>query len=203
MALEWNPVWPGFIMSDKQDWMGAEHESNLFSRAIITDRIEWHEVLLYVDFSLICLQKLHDHIKALETAPLSTKDKRKTEEVLESPCALDYISSEESENEHQGNGPCPRKVVKFEWERKRLRNIKAALDAHHVSTMTTQQNRTAAVVTISDQMASSSPPKDGPRWAIRQTETNNSEEWKTNHYIVYTFRKTLAVLQKQCVASLV
>ena len=44
------------------------------------------------------------------------------------------MSSEDSEGETTAttNGPKPRKIKKLEWERSRLRNIKAKLDEDHL-----------------------------------------------------------------------
>ena len=35
--------------SNKQNWMNAEHESNLFSEVMIADRTRQHEVLLQIN----------------------------------------------------------------------------------------------------------------------------------------------------------
>ena len=46
----WSPIRsrPVIITSEKQIRMSAEHESNLFSRVMITYRIELHSVLLQI-----------------------------------------------------------------------------------------------------------------------------------------------------------
>ena len=42
---EWSPIRAVIITSDKQNWISAEREFNLFSRVMITYRIGQHEVL--------------------------------------------------------------------------------------------------------------------------------------------------------------
>ena len=53
----------------------------------------------------------------MKDAPLTPSNKLKAEEVFQSPDALDYISTEESDNDGenvpQTNGPRPRKIKKL------------------------------------------------------------------------------------------
>ena len=70
-------------------------------------------------------------------------DKEKAGEILFSPSALDYMSSEESDGERVGNGAKPRKRIRLSWERTKLRNLKAMLDTEYSKTLTGRQKLTA------------------------------------------------------------
>ena len=61
---------------------------------------------------------------------LSEMDKAKAREILSSPEALKYMSSEDSEDDmdRTANGPIPRKVRRLPWERSMLKNIKGRLN---------------------------------------------------------------------------
>ena len=50
---KWSPIRSVIITSEKQNWMSAERESNLFPRVMITDRIGRHEVLLQIYYKNI------------------------------------------------------------------------------------------------------------------------------------------------------
>ncbi|PFX11739.1 hypothetical protein AWC38_SpisGene24426 [Stylophora pistillata] len=78
---------------------------------------------------------------------LSDGDKKRAREILSSPDALHYMSSEESCEEEAVDprrGPTPRKVRRLSWERRKLRNIKVILDEAYFATLNEKQrvNRT-------------------------------------------------------------
>lgn len=116
---------------------------------------------------MLDLQKLEHRLATPETTPLREEDKQKTLQLLSSPSALHYISSEESDGDFSGTGPRPRKVIKLSFERTKLRNIKAALDDHRRKSMTENQKRTAAVVRQSEEVSERKAPEGSPRWAVR------------------------------------
>ncbi|XP_068739909.1 uncharacterized protein [Montipora capricornis] len=87
-------------------------------------------------------RKLSRRLLTLErsTTVLSDADKAKAREILCSPQALNYMSSEDSEGETTTtNGPKPRKIKKLPWERSKLRNIKAKLDEEHLKGLSERQ----------------------------------------------------------------
>ena len=55
---EWSPIRSAIITSEKQNWMSAERESNLFSRVMITDRVGRHEVLLQIYYKNYNFRKI-------------------------------------------------------------------------------------------------------------------------------------------------
>ena len=60
--------------------------------------------------------------------------------ILASPDALQYMLSEENDNNTQpSSGPKPRKTGKLHWERSKLRNIKAKLDETYSNRFTEKQ----------------------------------------------------------------
>lgn len=118
-------------------------------------------------------RKLSRRLRTLErsTTILSDADKEKAREILCSPQALHYMSSEDSEGETTTttttNGPKPRKIKKLQWERSKLRNIKAKLDEDHLKGLSEKQRRTTACVRRSDEVSTRPRPNGGPSWAIR------------------------------------
>ena len=70
-------------------------------------------------------------------------------------------------------GPSARDVKPLQWERNKLRNIKAVLDATYKARMSKKQQRTAAIVTrVAGQNMSSRPlPQTYPFWAGRLTQS--------------------------------
>ena len=113
--------------------------------------------------------KLEKRRQALKTVFFSEGDKRRAEEILHSPNAVEFMSLEESdqESEYNGRGPRPRKTRKLKWERSKLRNIKKTLDEHHKENLSKQQQRTSAVVQRSDDVSGRPAPKNSPGWAVR------------------------------------
>ena len=100
------------------------------------------------------------------TATLSPKDKERMTALLSSDNAMEFMSSEESD-EGEGEpatGPPPRHVKPLQWERAKLKNIKAVLVATYQARMTKRQKRTAAKVSrVDGQNVSSRPlPKKLP-----------------------------------------
>lgn len=80
---------------------------------------------------------------------LSDGDKKRAREILSSPDALHYMSSEESCEEEAvepRGGPTPREVRRLSWERRKLRNIKVILDEAYFATLNEKQRRTSARV---------------------------------------------------------
>ena len=101
---------------------------------------------------------------------LSDGDKKRAREVLSSPDALHYISSEESCEddtvEPSRSGPRPRKIRKLSWEKSKLRNIKAKLDEAYLAGLTEKQRRTSARVNRTEDESPRPQPTNGPRWAV-------------------------------------
>ena len=61
----------------------------------------------------------------------------------------------------------PRKRIRLSWERTKLRNLKATLDAEYSKTLTGRQKLTAANVRQSDEVSPRLAPKESPSWAVR------------------------------------
>ncbi|KAJ7380378.1 hypothetical protein OS493_008830 [Desmophyllum pertusum] len=77
------------------------------------------------------LKKLSRRISSLEKTPLSDKDKEKAQEILCSPNAVEYMSSEESDNDDDSTqGPKARKIRKLAWEKSKLRTSNRGLTRH-------------------------------------------------------------------------
>jgi len=105
-----------------------------------------------------------------KTTVLSDEDKKKAREILSSPDAMNYMSSEESCEEdavERRSGPKPRKIRRLSWEKSKLRNIKAKLDEAHFAGLSERQRRTSARVTRSEEESARPHPSKGPRWAVR------------------------------------
>ena len=99
---------------------------------------------------------------------LSNANKAKAREILCSPQALNYMSSEDSEVETTtANGPKPRKIKKPSWERSKFRNIKAKLNEDHLKGLSERQQRTTARVRRGDKVSTRPCPNGGPSCAIR------------------------------------
>lgn len=116
------------------------------------------------------LQKLENRRKAIDGTPLRPSDVEKAKEILCSPHALDFMSSEESDQENQGPGPKPRKRLRLSWERKKLSNLKEALDRQHQSSMSAKQKRTSGLVRQAEEFSNRMPPEGSPSWAVRLGE---------------------------------
>jgi len=81
-------------------------------------------------------------------AELSHEDKEKIHALLRQDNALDFMSSEESEEESgESNGPPPRHIKPLKWERTKLKRIKVVLDSTYQARMSKRQKRTAAKIT--------------------------------------------------------
>ncbi|KAK2562462.1 hypothetical protein P5673_014121, partial [Acropora cervicornis] len=109
--------------------------------------------------SAISVQKLSRRLSSLENkTALSKGDKAKAREILSSPNAVEYMSSEESDpgdtTEERSRGPKPRKIRKLSWERSKLKNIKEILDECYFSGLNAKQSPRPC-------------PVGGPNWAIR------------------------------------
>lgn len=101
---------------------------------------------------------------------LSEGDKRRAREILSSPDALHYMSSEESCEDdavEPRRGPRPRKIRKLSWERSKLRNIKVKLDEAYLAGLNEKQRRTSARVNRTEEESPRPHPTKGPRWAVR------------------------------------
>lgn len=110
----------------------------------------------------------------MEKAALSTQDKDRARDFLKLNNAVEFMSSEESDEDGgQTSGPSARDVKPLQWERSKLRNIKAVLDATYKARMSKRQQRTAAKVTrVAGQNMSSRPlPQTYPFWAGRLTQS--------------------------------
>ncbi|XP_015751775.1 PREDICTED: uncharacterized protein LOC107331678 [Acropora digitifera] len=116
-------------------------------------------------------RKLSRRLSCLNnSAVLSEGDKRRAQEILSSPDALHYISSEESCEDdvvEPRSGPRPRKIRKLSWEKSKLRNIKAKLDEAYLAGLAEKQRRTTARVNRTDEESPRPHPTNGPRWAVR------------------------------------
>ena len=100
---------------------------------------------------------------------LSDGDKKRAREILSSPDALHYMSSEEScedEAVEPRNGPKPRKIKKLSWEKSKLRNIEAKLDEAYLAGLT-ECTCTSARVNRTEDESPCPHPTNGPRWAVR------------------------------------
>ena len=107
----------------------------------------------------------------VEKATLSPEDKKRITELFNLENAVDFMSSEESEEEEMETrtGPPKRHIKPLKWERSKLRTIKALLDAHYQARMSSRQKRTAAtVLRVAGQNLSTRPlPNNCPSWAGR------------------------------------
>ena len=74
----------------------------------------------------------------IDKVRISEDDRRKARHILGRDDALEYVSSEEG-GEGADNGPLPRVMKPLVWERKNLRNIKAALDRTIIASRSTHQ----------------------------------------------------------------
>ena len=93
-------------------------------------------------------------------------DKRRVREILTSPDALHYMSSEEScedDTVKPRSGPRPRKIRKLSWEKSKLKNIKAKLDEKYLAGLTEKQRRTSACVNRTEEESPRPHPTNGPR----------------------------------------
>ncbi|KAL9984255.1 hypothetical protein ACROYT_G006529 [Oculina patagonica] len=117
-------------------------------------------------------RKLSRRLSCLEkTTVLSKEDKKKAREILSSPDAMSFMSSEESCEEdavERRSGPKPRKIRSLSWEKSKLRNIKAKLDEAHFAGLSERQRRTSARVTRSEEESARPQPSKGPSWAVRR-----------------------------------
>ena len=97
----------------------------------------------------------------VEKSTLSPQDKEKISALLQLENALEFMSSEESEEveaEETSNGPPGRHIKPLRRERTKLRNIKVVLDATYQARMSKRQKRTAAKRSrIADQNMSDKP----------------------------------------------
>ena len=120
-----------------------------------------------------CFQKLAKRQEVLEKAALSARDKERMHTILASDEALQFMSSEESDNEesNRGNGPKLRKSIPLVWERSKLKNLKAELDRAYIAscTCTPSQKRTSASVARHETKVSSRTPPSSfsPTLAVR------------------------------------
>ena len=83
----------------------------------------------------------------IEKANLSAQDKERVAALMNLENAAEFMSSEDSDEDGgQTTGPPPRHVKPLQWERTKLRTIKAVLDATYQARMSKGQKRTAAKV---------------------------------------------------------
>ena len=97
-------------------------------------------------------------------------DKKRAREILSSPNALHYMSSEESyedEAVEPRSGLEPRKIRKLSWEKSKLKNIKVKVDEVYLAGLTEKQRRTSARVNRTEDVSPRLHPTNGPRWAVR------------------------------------
>ena len=79
----------------------------------------------------------------MHKADLTPQDMGKMKALLSQDNAVEFMSSEESEGEGMETGPAQRHIKPLRWERSKLRNLKAALDATYQAQMNRRQKRTA------------------------------------------------------------
>ena len=93
----------------------------------------------------------------VDEANALAQDREKANALLNMDNALDFMSSEESDTDRgQKTGPPSRHIKPLEWERSKLRNMKAVLDATYKARMSKRQHRTSAKITrVLDQNVSS------------------------------------------------
>ena len=127
---------------------------------------------------------------------MSDNDKEKAREIFCSPNAIDFMSSEESDNDDPASsrGPKPRKVRKLVWEKSKLKNLKAKLDEAYLEGLSEKQRRASARLTRTEEPSVRPCPTNGPRWAIR-TE-NWTERFLRLDIILENTIKTFIVLGK-------
>ena len=77
---------------------------------------------------------------------MSDNDKDKAKEIFCLPNAIDFMSSEESDNDDPApsSGSKPRKVCKLVWEKSKLKNLKAKLDKAYLEGLRERQRLTTA-----------------------------------------------------------
>ena len=101
---------------------------------------------------------------------LSEGDKAKTREILSSPNAVEYMSSEESDpgdtTEERSQGPEPRKIRRLSWEQSKLKNIKEILVERYSSGLHAKQRRTSVRVNRCEEVSPRPCPVGGPSWAV-------------------------------------
>ena len=108
----------------------------------------------------------------MEKAALSTQDKDRARDLLKLNNAIEFMSSEESnEDGGQTSGPSARDVKPLQWERSKLHKIKAILDATYKARMSKRQQRTAAKFTRVAGQNMSSEPQNYLSWAGRLTQS--------------------------------
>lgn len=111
----------------------------------------------------------------IEKATLSQEDKKKINELLNQENAVEFMSSEESEQDEEESrtGPPKRHIKPLQWERSKLRNIKALLDATYQARMSSRQKRTAAkLLRVAGQHLSTRPlPNNCPSSAGRAVQS--------------------------------
>ena len=116
-------------------------------------------------------QKLSRRLSCLHTSTaLYERDRRRAREILSSPDALHYISSEKSCEDDAAeprSGLKPRKIRKLSWERSKLRNIKAKLDEAYLARLTEKRRHTSTPVSRTEEESSRPHPTNGPRWVVR------------------------------------
>ena len=99
--------------------------------------------------------------QALKTITFSLGDQRKADDLFNLPNAIDFMSSEESDDEaaeYSGRGPKPRKTKRLSWQRSKLRNIKEILDERYNAQQTKQQRRISAITRQGEEVSGRSAP---------------------------------------------
>ena len=101
----------------------------------------------------------------MDKVRISEDDRKKARHILYRDDALEYVFRRGWGRGGQWS------IVKsgeaFGMGKKKLRNIKAALDRTIIASRSTHQKRVAATVVRSQEVSSRPKPKDGPQWAVR------------------------------------
>ena len=100
-----------------------------------------------MSFFFFDIQKLTYRKEVIDKAEVSMDDKAKMKALLNLHNAVEFISSEESEDNEKGTGgPPPRFIKPLRWEGSKLRNNTAVLDASYEAHKSKRQKRTAAKI---------------------------------------------------------
>ena len=123
--------------------------------------------------SLVGFQKLTHRQEMIEKANLAAQDKERVAALMNLENAAEFMSSEDSDEDGgQTTGPPPRHVKPLQWERTKLRTIKAVLDATYQARMSKRQKKTAAKVSrvAGENLSDRSLPQNCPSWAGRMSK---------------------------------
>ena len=107
----------------------------------------------------------------VEKANLTTNDKERMKAILALENAIEFMSSEESDggDREQTTRPPPRHVKPLQWERTKLKSIKAVLDATYQARM--KKNCSLSLKSSWAKCFKQASAKNSPCWAGRQPQS--------------------------------